>query len=66
MKVQRLRVDAEVIRNPSAGYTIKMYVPVPNQVSMDKLYYTGDTKTQAMSKAREAAKTNNFKLTFYY
>jgi len=66
MKVQRLRVDAEVIRNPTAGYTIKMYVPVPNQTSMDKLYYTGHTVTHAMSKARAAAKANNFKLTFYY
>lgn len=60
----KLHVDAEVIRHYN-GYTIKMYVPVPNQVSMDKLYFIGDTKTQALSKARTAAKANGYKLNFH-
>jgi len=58
-------VDAEVIRHYTSGYTIKMYVPVQNQVSMDKLYFTGATKTQALSKARAAAKVSGYKLNFH-
>ena len=61
----KLHVDAEVIRNYNSGYTVKLYVPVPNMASMDKFYFTGDTKTQALSKARAAAKVSGYKLNFH-
>jgi hypothetical protein len=61
----KLQVDAEVIRNYNLGYTVKLYVPVPNMASMDKLYFTGATKTQALSKARTVAKANGYKLNFH-
>jgi hypothetical protein len=60
-----LQVDAEVIRHSKDGYTVKLYVPVENQVSMDKFYYTGSTKTQVLSKARVAAKAMGYKITFH-
>jgi len=55
-------VDAEVIRHSTSGYTVKLYVPVLNQVSMDKFYFTGDSKTQAISKARAKARECGYKL----
>lgn len=57
-----IHVDAEVIRNYTSGYTVKLYVPVPDMASMDKFYFTGDTKTQALSKARAFAKESSYKL----
>ena len=57
-----IQVDAEVIRNYTSGYTVKLYVPVPDMISMDKFYFTGNNKTQALSKSRAFAKLNGYKL----
>jgi hypothetical protein len=60
-----IHVDAEVIRNYTSGYTVKLYVPVPDMASMDKFYFTGDTKTQAVSKSSAFARSRGYKLKWY-
>ena len=57
-----IQVDAEVMRSGTSGYTVKFYVPVPKMASMEKFYFTDESKTRAISKARAFAKERGYKL----
>lgn len=61
-------VEAEVleVRSTMMGktFTAKVYVPIEGCVSMEKLYYNGNTKTKAKQKAKDALKVKGFKIKF--
>lgn len=60
-------VEAEVLEVRSMigkSFTAKVYVPIEGCVSMEKLYYNGNTKTQAKQKAKDALKVKGFKIKF--
>ena len=60
-------VEAEVLEVRSMmgkSFTAKVYVPIEGYASMEKLYYNGDTKTQAKQKAKDALKVKGFKIKF--
>ena len=57
-------VEAEMIKVPYVTnlFTVKVYVPVPGMISMDKLYFNGYTKTEAKNRARTELKKLGYKL----
>jgi hypothetical protein len=61
-------VEAEVLEVRAylaqKSFTAKVYVPIEGYLSMEKLYYNGDTKTQAKQKAKDALKVKGFKIKF--
>ena len=60
-------VDAELIEVRSMmgkSFTAKVYVPIEGYASMEKLYYNGNTKTQAKQKAKDALMVKGFKIKF--
>lgn len=61
-------VEAEVLEVRAyltqKSFTVKVYVPIEGYASMEKLYYNGNTKTQAKQKARTALKTKGFNVKF--
>ena len=60
-------VDAELLEVRSMmgkSFTAKVYVPFEGYASMEKLYYNGNTKTQAKQKAKDALMVKGFKIKF--
>lgn len=60
-------VDAELLEVRSMmvkSFTTKVYVPIEGCVSMENLYYNGNTKTQAKQKAKDALKVKGFNIKF--
>jgi len=57
-------VEAEMIDVPFIVnlFTVKAYIPVPGMVSMEKLYFNGNTKTEAKNRARTELKKLGYKL----
>ena len=45
-------------------FTAKVYVPMGENSSMDKLYFNGDTKTEAKRKAKAHLKAMGYKINF--
>jgi hypothetical protein len=45
-------------------FTAKVYVPMEGYVSMDKLYFNGNTKTEAKQKAKAHLKQMGYKIKF--
>jgi hypothetical protein len=65
MKTQT--VEAEVLEVKSymgKSFTAKVYIPIEGCISMDKMYFNGNTKTEAKQKARNTLKVKGFKIKF--
>jgi hypothetical protein len=61
-------VTAEIIETRSRIlgklFTAKVYVPVEGYYSMEKLYFNGNTKTEAKRKAKAALKVLGYTVQF--
>ena len=61
-------VTAEIIETHSRIlgklFTAKVYVPIEGYYSMEKLYFNGNTKTEAKHNAEKAMKTLGYKIKF--
>jgi hypothetical protein len=65
MKTQT--VEAEVLECRSMmgkSFTAKVYIPIEGCLSMEKLYFNGNTKTEAKQKARTALTVKGFNIKF--
>jgi len=63
--MKAITVEAEVLESRSMMgklFTAKVYIPIEGCLSMDKMYFNGNTKTEAKQKARNALK--GFKIKF--
>jgi hypothetical protein len=66
MKTQTVEAEVLEVRAymTSKSYTAKVYIPIEGCLSMDKMYFNGNTKTEAKQKARTALKVKGFTIKF--
>jgi len=65
--MKAITVEAEVLECRSImgkSFTAKVYIPIEGCLSMDKMYFNGNTKTEAKQKARNTLKVKGFAVKF--
>jgi hypothetical protein len=65
--MKAITVEAEVLECRSImgkSFAAKVYIPIEGCLSMDKMYFNGNTKTEAKQKARNTLKVKGFAVKF--